>query len=186
MAEQLYLSLFIVVCPAMVTPDQISTFFNTHRHKNLLLAQFHLIPSSTKLHWPSTKYQLVLPHKDPVPPSTDQYHPVCTQNHHISSSTPLYWPITTKYQPVPPQTDTVPSSTDQCHPLLTHYHHISTNNTLYWPITTKYQPVPPHTDPVPPSTNQCRLFSWASTILYHIQMSDFPSSTWDEHSCTLV
>ena len=25
-----------------------------------------------------------------------------------------------------------------------------------------------------------------STIIYHIQMSHFPSSTWDEHSCTLV
>ena len=33
----------------MVTPDQISTFFNIYRHKSVVLTQFHLISSSTKL-----------------------------------------------------------------------------------------------------------------------------------------
>ena len=35
------------VRPAMVTSDQISTFFNMYRHKSLVLTQFHLILSST-------------------------------------------------------------------------------------------------------------------------------------------
>ena len=101
----------------MVTPDQISTFFNIYRHKSVVLTQFHLISSSTKLHWPSTtKYQPVPPHTDPVPPNTNQhrllltkyYQLLClnqfcfilTQYYHISSRTVLYWPSTTKYQPV--------------------------------------------------------------------------------------
>ena len=61
-----------LVCPAMVTPDQISTFFNIYSHKSVVLTQFHLISSCTKLHWPSTtKYQPVPPHTDPVPPNTN-------------------------------------------------------------------------------------------------------------------
>ena len=53
----------VVRCPAMVTSDQISTFFNTYRHKSPILTQYFLIPSSTNLYWPSTtKYQPV-----PVP-----------------------------------------------------------------------------------------------------------------------
>ena len=32
------------VCPAMVTSDQISTFFNILRHKSLVLTQLHLLP----------------------------------------------------------------------------------------------------------------------------------------------
>ena len=40
---------------------------NIYRHKSLALTQFHLIPSSTKLYWPSTtKYQPVLPSTDLV------------------------------------------------------------------------------------------------------------------------
>ena len=53
--------------PALVTSHQISIFFNIYRHKSLALTQFHLIPSSTKLYWPSTtKYQPVLPSTDLV------------------------------------------------------------------------------------------------------------------------
>ena len=51
------------VCQASVSPDQISTFSNIYRHKSTLLTQYHLIPSSTKLYWPSTTmHQSVLPH----------------------------------------------------------------------------------------------------------------------------
>ena len=34
--------------PAMVTSDQISTFFKIYRHKSVVLTQFHLRTSSTK------------------------------------------------------------------------------------------------------------------------------------------
>ena len=48
-----------------LTKSSFFFFFNIYRHNSPLLAQYHLIPSSTKLYWPSTtKYQ-------PVPPSTD-------------------------------------------------------------------------------------------------------------------
>ena len=85
------------VRPAMVTSNQISTFFNIYRHTSLVLIQFHLKPSSTKLYWPSTtKYQLVPPQTDPAPLNTKQYQVKLT-----------------KYQPVPPYTDPVPPSTNQ-------------------------------------------------------------------------
>ena len=49
-------------------------FFNICRHKSVILTQFHLISSSTKLHWPSTtKYQPVPTHTVSVPPSNNQY-----------------------------------------------------------------------------------------------------------------
>ena len=101
LSSSIFPCLFVVCCPAMVTPDKISDLFNIYRHKS----------------------------------------PILTQYHHISTSTTLYWPSTTKCQPVPPQ-----------------YHQVPTSNTFYW----------------------------TSTIIYHIQMSYFPLSTWDEHSCTLV
>ena len=73
--------------PTMVTPDQISTLFNIYRHKSIVLTQFHLISSSTKLHWPSTtKYQPVPPNTDPVPPITNQYRLLLTPQHFISYS----------------------------------------------------------------------------------------------------
>ena len=37
------------VRPAMVTSDQISTFFNIYWHKSHIITQYHIIPSSTKL-----------------------------------------------------------------------------------------------------------------------------------------
>ena len=118
--------------PAMVTSDQISTFFNIYRHKSVVLTQFHLISSSTKLHWPSTtKYQQVPPSTDPVPLSTNQYCPVLTQHHNISTSPILYWPSTTKYQPVPPHTDPVPPNTNQHRLLLSQYYHVSTSSASY-------------------------------------------------------
>ena len=135
--------------PAMVTPDQISTFFfNICRHKSSILTQYHLIPSNTKLYWPSTtKYH-------PVPLHSNQYH-------NVSTSSAPYWPNPIIYQPVRTGTGIPP----------------------WRPILTKYLPAMPHTDQVPPSTNQ---YCWPSTVICHIQMSDFPLSTWDEHSCTLV
>ena len=80
----------------MVKSDQISTFFlNTYKHKSLVLTQFHLIPSSTKLYWPSTtKYQ-------PVPPHTDHHHQILTstaQYCHVSTSSASYWPSNIIYQ----------------------------------------------------------------------------------------
>ena len=47
--------------------DVTINFFNIYRHKSPLLTQYHSIPISTKLFWPSTiKYQPVLPCKGPV------------------------------------------------------------------------------------------------------------------------
>ena len=113
----------LFVRPAMVTSNQISTFFNIYRHTSLVLTQFHLKPSSTKLYWPSTtKYQPVPPHIDPAPPNTDQNCLLLTQYYDISSSSASYWP---------------------------NKHHISTRTALCWPSTTKYQPIPPSTGTVP-------------------------------------
>ena len=52
-----------------------------------------------------------------------------------------------------------PILTQYC-PILTQYHHVSTSTGLYW--------------------------HGMKIICPNIQMSDFPLSTWDEHSCTLV
>ena len=49
-------------------------FFNIYRHRSPILTQYHLIPSSTKLYWPSTQ-------------STNQYRPILTQYHQILTST---------------------------------------------------------------------------------------------------
>ena len=58
----------LFVCPTMVTPFQISTFFNKYRHKSPILTQYHHISTSTTLYWPSsTKYQPIPPSTDPVP-----------------------------------------------------------------------------------------------------------------------
>ena len=85
------------VRPAMVTSDQISSFFNMYRHESLVLTQFYLIPSSTKLYWPSTtKYQPVPPHSDPAPPNTNQYCLLLTQYYYVSTSSPPYWVLLTQ------------------------------------------------------------------------------------------
>ena len=58
------------------------------------LTYFHLIPSSTKLYWPSTaKYQPVPPHHHQILTSTAQY---C----HVSTSSASYWPSNIIYQPI--------------------------------------------------------------------------------------
>ena len=63
------------------------------------------LSTSTAPYWPSTtKYQSIPTYTDHVPPSTNQYHLLLTQCHHISTSTASYWPSTTKYQPVPTYT----------------------------------------------------------------------------------
>ena len=104
-----------------------------------ILTQYHQLPTSTALYWPSaTQYQSVPPFTDPVPPNTNQYRPLLTQYHQLPTSTALYWPSNIKYQPVPPFTDPVPSSTNQYCPILSQY---------YWPSNTKYQLVSAHVDP---------------------------------------
>ena len=141
--------------------------------KALLTSPVPLNTSSTKSYWPSTtRFQPVWLHTDPVPPSTNHYCLVLTDYHHVSTSSAPYWLSTTKNQPVRPPTNPVqpsinqyclpstdpePPRTDQYHPLLTQYHQVPTSTAPYWP----------------------------STIIYHIEMSDFPLSTWHERSCTL-
>ena len=49
------------------TADQISTFSNIYRHTSPLLTLYHIIPSSTNLHWPTTSH----------------YRHILTQNHQI-------------------------------------------------------------------------------------------------------
>ena len=98
------LSFLFVVRPAMVTTTKYP-LVSIYRHKNPMLTQYHLIPSSAKLYWPSaTKYQPVPPPTDPLPPSTNRYRFLLTQCHHISTSTASLWPSRTKYQPVPTYT----------------------------------------------------------------------------------
>ena len=103
-----------VVLPASATFDKTPLFY-IYRHKNLVLTQFHLIPSSTKLHWPSTtKYQPVLPHTDQVPPNTNQHRLLLTHYYHVSTSSPSYWRSIIIYQPPLYYTDQVPTSAAKC------------------------------------------------------------------------
>ena len=123
------------VCPAMVTSDQISTFFNMYRHKSVVLTQFHLTPRSTKLHWPrTTKYQPIPPHTDPTPPNTNQYRLLLTQYYHISTSSASYWPSNIIYQSVLSYTDQVPSCINQFRYILIQHHQIGTSTAPYWSI----------------------------------------------------
>ena len=102
-------------------------FFNIYRHKSLVLTQFHLIPSSTDLYWPSTtKYQTVPRHTDPTPSNINQCRLQLTQDYHVSISSASYWPSNIIYQPVLPYTDPVPQNTNQYRPNLTQYHPLST------------------------------------------------------------
>ena len=59
-------------------------------------------------HW-----QPVSPCSYPESASTDQYHPILTQYHQVTTSAALYRPSTIKYQSVPPNTDPVPPSTNK-------------------------------------------------------------------------
>ena len=56
-----------------------------------------------------------------------------------------------------------------------HINPVPLNSKQYQVILTQYHQVPTST-----------AFYWLSTIIYHIQMSDFPFLTWDELSCTCV
>ena len=93
----LFLRLF--VCPAVVTPNQISTF--------------SIYTGIKASYQPSTtEFQAVPSDTLPVWPSTNQYRTILTQYHRESASSALYCPSTTKYKPVPPSTNPVPPSTD--------------------------------------------------------------------------
>ena len=59
----------------------------------LLLTQYHQIPTSTALYWPSTI----------------MYHPLLLHYHQVLTSIAPFWPSTIVYQPVPPSTDPAPS-----------------------------------------------------------------------------
>ena len=107
----------------------------------------------------------MLPSTDHVPSCINQSRSILTQYHQVPTSTAFYWPSSIKYQPVPPCIDTAPSYINQYHPILTQYHQVPTRTAPYWPSTAFY---------------------WPSIIIYHIQISDFPLSTWDEHSCTFL
>ena len=110
---------------------------------SILQTQYHLLPSSTKLYWPSiTMYQPASPHTDQAQPCTNQNRPIVTKHYNVPASTAPHWPSTTstnqyrliitQYQPLPLHADLVPPSTNQYCFLLTHYHHVSTSATLYW------------------------------------------------------
>ena len=69
------------VRPAMVTSNQISTFFNIYWHKSHIITQYHLIVNTKKYQVKLTKYQPVSPCTDPVLSNINQYHPILTQYH---------------------------------------------------------------------------------------------------------
>ena len=110
-----------------------------------ILTQYHRVPTSTALYWPSIQWfdgldhvnqifsesishwQPVPPCFDPVSPSIDQYHPILVQYHQITTSAALYRPSTIRYQSVPPITDQVPQSTNPItSPLQIQYHPVQT------------------------------------------------------------
>ena len=74
----------LFVCPAMVRPEQISTFFKhikpvplKSKQYQVIVTQYHQVPTSTAFCWPSAiTYQPVPLHTDPVPPSINQYQPI--------------------------------------------------------------------------------------------------------------
>ena len=78
--------------------------------------------------------------------------PLNTKQYQVTSSTStiVQVPSTIIYQPVPPYTVPVQPSINQFRSILTQYYQVLTSTTLYWP----------------------------STIINHIQMSDFSWSTW--------
>ena len=96
-----------------------------------VLTQYHRVPTSTALYWPSIQWFDGLDHVN-----------------QIFSESISHW------QPVPPWLDPVSTNTDQYHPILTQYHQLITSAALYQPSRIKYQQVVPSTDPVPPNTNQ--------------------------------
>ena len=128
-------------------------FLKAHHDGNQycpVLTQYHPVPTSTALYWPSIQWFDGLDHAN-----------------HIFSLSSSCW------QPVPPCSDPVPPSTNQYHPLLTQYSIIwwfrpckpnifwkhttlAKSTALFWSSITKYWPVPPYSDPVPSSNNQCR------------------------------
>ena len=102
-----------------------------------VLNQYHQVPTSTALHWPSIQWFDGLDHVN-----------------QIFSESISHW------QPAAPCFDQLSPSTDQYHPILTQYHQVTTSAALYRPSTIKYQSVPPNTDPVPPSINKyCSLLT---------------------------
>ena len=66
LSSSIFPCLFVVCCPAMVTPDKISDLFNIYRLKSPILTQYHLIPNSAKL------------------------YPILTLYHQVPTSTALY------------------------------------------------------------------------------------------------
>ena len=71
------------------TPHKISTFFNTHRHKSLILTLYHPVPRSTNLKWTNTnKYQSLSPYADPVPSLTNLYNFII---HHLALHSWANW-----------------------------------------------------------------------------------------------
>ena len=118
--------------PVPLHTDPVPPSTNQHR---LLVTQYHQVPTSTPLYWPSTIiYQPLPPYTAPVPPSTNQYRPTLTQYHQEPTSTALYSSSSIMYQPVSPYTDQVPPTTNQNRSILTQYHQVLTSTAFYWPI----------------------------------------------------
>ena len=123
-------------------------FLKAHHTGNqycTVLTQYHQVPTSTALNWPSfqwfdgldyvnkifsesiSHWQPVPPCFYPVSPSTNQYHPILTQYHQVKTSAALYRPSTIK--------------NNQYCLILTQFLQVPTSSALYWPTATKYQPV---------------------------------------------
>ena len=110
-----------------------------------VLTQYHRVPTSTALYWPSIQWfdgldhvnqifsesishwQPVPPWFDPVSPSTDQHHPILTQYHQVTTSTALHRPST--------------KSTNQYRLILAQFLQVPTSSALFWPSAIKYQSV---------------------------------------------
>ena len=113
-----------------------------------VLTQYHWVPTSRALYWPSIQWFDSLDHGnqifsvsishwqpvplcfDPVSPSTDQYHPILTQYHQVTTSTALYWPSIQWFDG------------------LDHVNQIFSESISHWQL------IPPCFDPVSPSTDQ--------------------------------
>ena len=122
-----FLVRLLSVRPAMVTSDQISTFFNIY---NINRPFTNPVPINTK------QYQVLMIQYHQVPTRTAPYWP----SHQVLASTAFCWPSTIMYQPVLLHTDSIPPSTNPNRPLLTQYHQVPTSTAFYRPSTTKHWP----------------------------------------------
>ena len=103
---------------------RMSCYGNTQPNLHFFQYIQALKPHINPLPLNSKQYQVILTQYHQVPTSTTSYWPSTI----ISTSSAPYWPSTIIYQPVPPYTVPVPPSINKFRSILTQYHLISYSN----------------------------------------------------------